>query len=101
MTECADAWLSGLRRADSPERAATPVIQIDRRGLIKINPIAGWSNEDVAEYRRTHDVIVNPLLSQGYTSVGCWPCTEQRTAVEGARAGRWAGSSKTECGLHL
>ncbi|MFQ5555993.1 MAG: phosphoadenylyl-sulfate reductase [Acidimicrobiales bacterium] len=95
----AGAWMSGLRREDSPTRAHTPVVELDRRGLVKINPIAAWTDLDVETYRREHDVIVNPLLARGYSSVGCWPCTVPDRAGE-SRSGRWAGSDKTECGLH-
>lgn len=91
------AWLTGLRRSDSPERADTPIVQRDRRGLIKINPLAAWTDHDVDEYLSSHAVLANPLTAQGYESIGCWPCTEPS---EG-RQGRWAGEAKTECGLHL
>jgi phosphoadenosine phosphosulfate reductase len=93
------AWLSGLRRADSPGRADTPVVQVDHRGLVKVNPIAAWSDEQVARYLHSHDVLVNPLVAEGYTSIGCWPCTEPATPGD-PRSGRWAGFAKTECGLH-
>jgi phosphoadenosine phosphosulfate reductase len=96
-----EAWLSGLRRADSPERAGTPIVQRDRRGLVKVNPMATWSDDDVRTYVHLHDVVVNPLVARGYPSVGCWPCTRAVAAGEEARAGRWAGTAKTECGLHL
>ena len=95
------AWLSGLRRADSVARSQTPVVQRDRRGLVKINPLVGWTDEDVARYVAEHDVPVNPLVGQGYTSIGCWPCTRAVGEGEGGRDGRWDGSTKTECGLHL
>jgi phosphoadenosine phosphosulfate reductase len=95
-----DAWLSGLRRTDSPGRAATPILSRDRRGLVKVNPIATWSDEQVAHYIAAHDVVVNPLLADGYASIGCWPCTARSNGGD-ARAGRWVGSQKTECGLHL
>lgn len=94
------AWLSGLRRADSPERATTPILQRDRRGLVKVNPLATWGDDDIEAYIVRHDVLVNPLLSE-YPSIGCWPCTSRPAPGEHARAGRWAGSAKTECGLHL
>ena len=96
----ADAWLSGLRRADDPARQNTPFIEVDRRGLVKLNPIAGWSDGDVARYIASNEVTVNPIAHEGYTSIGCWPCTELPTH-ENARSGRWAGFEKTECGLHL
>ncbi len=95
------AWLSGLRRADSTERAQTPIVARDRRGLVKVNPIATWSDDDVALYIRLHDVPVNPLVARGYPSIGCWPCTQPAAPGADARAGRWAGTAKTECGLHL
>jgi len=69
--------------------------------LIKINPIANWSDFDVANYIKDHDVPVNPLVEQGYLSIGCWPCTRPVTEGEDPRSGRWAGLDKTECGLHL
>lgn len=96
----ADAWMSGLRRADSSGRASAPIVDLDLRGLVKINPMAAWSTDDAVRYALENDVLVNPLTSEGYPSIGCWPCTEP--AAEGdPRAGRWAGSSKTECGLHV
>ena len=96
-----EAWLSGLRRDDSPDRAHTPIVERDRRGLVKINPIANWTDDDVALYIQLHDVPVNPLVARGYPSVGCWPCTQAVAAGVDKRAGRWAGTGKTECGLHL
>lgn len=96
----ADAWMSGLRRADSAGRAATPIVEIDRRGLVKINPIATWTDDQTEAYVAEGDVIVNPLVALGYPSIGCWPCTDP--VLEGdSRAGRWAGLTKTECGLHV
>jgi phosphoadenosine phosphosulfate reductase len=95
------AWLSGLRRTDSPDRAETPIVQRDRRGLVKVNPIATWTDDDVDLYIQLHDVPVNPLVAKGYPSVGCWPCTRPVRDGEDKRAGRWSGSAKTECGLHL
>ena len=72
----------------------------DLRGLVKVNPIATWTDEDVAGYIADHDVIVNPLIGQGYPSIGCWPCTRAVQPGEDVRAGRWSGTAKTECGLH-
>jgi phosphoadenosine phosphosulfate reductase len=96
------AWLTGLRRADSPERADTPVVAFDeRRGKVKVNPVANWSDDDVDTYVERHGVLVNPLLFDGYGSVGCEPCTRRLLPGEDARAGRWAGLAKTECGIHL
>lgn len=94
------AWLSGLRRDESDARGSTPIISHDLRGLIKINPIATWTDDDVVAYVQEHDVIYNPLIDQGYLSIGCMPCTQPVAPGEHARAGRWAGRDKTECGLH-
>ncbi|HET6635819.1 MAG TPA: phosphoadenylyl-sulfate reductase [Streptomyces sp.] len=97
-----DAWATGLRREESPSRADTPVVGWDaKRQKVKLSPIARWSQNDVAAYVAEHGVLTNPLLSDGYPSVGCAPCTRRVLAGEDARAGRWAGFDKTECGLHL
>jgi phosphoadenosine phosphosulfate reductase len=94
------AWVTGLRRADSPSRATTPVVHDDLlRAVTKINPIARWTDEDVATYTAMHDLPAHPLTDRGYPSIGCWPCTRPATADD-PRAGRWAGTGKTECGLH-
>jgi phosphoadenosine phosphosulfate reductase len=95
------AWMSGLRRAEAPTRANAPIVARDLRGLVKVNPIATWSDLDVEGYIRDHDVPVNPLLHRGYRSIGCWPCTRPVAEGEDPRAGRWPGRDKTECGLHL
>jgi phosphoadenosine phosphosulfate reductase len=95
------AWMSGLRRAESPTRAGAPIVSRDRRGLVKVNALANWSDDDVARYVAEHDVPVNPLVAKGYLSIGCWPCTRPVEEGEHARDGRWAGSAKTECGLHV
>jgi phosphoadenosine phosphosulfate reductase len=95
------AWVTGIRRVEAPTRANAPLISFDKAfGLVKINPIAAWSDDDMQVYIDTHDVLVNPLVYEGYPSIGCLPCTAK--PVEGAdpRSGRWAGQSKTECGLH-
>ncbi len=94
------AWLSGVRRAESESRAHTAILTHDLRGLVKVNPLAAWTDRQVDEYIERHDVVVNPLVAQGYPSIGCMPCTT-RAGVDDPRAGRWAGSTKTECGLHL
>ena len=95
------AWMSGLRRGEAETRAAAPIVSRDLRGLIKINPLATWSDDDVAEYIADHDIIVNPLTKRGYPSIGCMPCTTPVADGEDPRAGRWRGKDKTECGLHL
>jgi phosphoadenosine phosphosulfate reductase len=94
------AWVTGLRRADSPSRANTPVVHDDLlRAITKINPIATWTDDDVATYTAMHELPPHPLTDRGYPSIGCWPCTRPATADD-PRAGRWAGTGKTECGLH-
>lgn len=96
-----DAWATGLRRAESPSRARTPVVSFDtRRDKVKLAPLATWTDEDVERYVAEHGIVMNPLLSQGYPSIGCGPCTRRVAAGEDARAGRWAGTDKTECGIH-
>lgn len=95
------AWASGLRRADSASRARTRVIGWDaKHDMVKLNPIAAWSDEQVDAYITEHGLLVNPLLSDGYGSIGCAPCTRRLLPGEDSRAGRWAGTAKTECGLH-
>ena len=94
------AWMSGLRRSEADTRVKAPLVARDLRGLIKVNPIAMWSDEDVAGYIADHDVPVNPLTAQGYPSIGCMPCTTPVAPGEDPRAGRWRGLDKTECGLH-
>ncbi len=95
------AWMSGLRRAEAETRANAPIVARDLRGLVKINPIATWTDLDVEGYIADHDVPVNPLREQGYLSIGCQPCTQLPTDPDDPRSGRWAGRGKTECGLHL
>jgi phosphoadenosine phosphosulfate reductase len=96
-----DAWATGLRRVDAPTRASTPVVSYDaRRDKVRIAPIAAWSDQDVEDYIASHGILINPLLTAGYRSIGCAPCTRAVAAGEDPRAGRWAGSVKTECGIH-
>ena len=95
------AWMSGLRRDEAASRAGAPIVARDLRGLVKVNPIANWTDLDVQGYIADHDVPVNPLLEQGYLSIGCQPCTQLPSDPGDARSGRWAGRDKTECGLHV
>ncbi|HEX3564173.1 MAG TPA: phosphoadenylyl-sulfate reductase [Acidimicrobiales bacterium] len=95
------AWMSGVRRSDGLTRATTPVVHRDIRGLVKINPIATWTDWDVAGYIADHEVPVHPLVSQGYLSIGCRPCTHPVQDPSDPRSGRWVGQNKTECGMHL
>ncbi|WP_329193249.1 phosphoadenylyl-sulfate reductase [Streptomyces sp. NBC_01435] len=95
------AWATGLRRDESPTRANTPVVGWDaKRQKVKVSPIARWTQDDVDTYVAEHGVLTNPLLMDGYASVGCAPCTRRVLEGEDVRAGRWAGRGKTECGLH-
>lgn len=95
------AWVTGIRRVEAPTRANAPLISWDSAfGLVKINPIAAWTDEDMQNYIDTHGVLVNPLVDEGYPSIGCAPCTRKPAPGEDPRSGRWAGQSKTECGLH-
>jgi phosphoadenosine phosphosulfate reductase len=96
------AWMTGLRRVETPARAKSPIVHLDvGRGIVKVNPLAPWTDADIASYKSDHQLLEHPLASQGYPSIGCWPCTQ--AVAEGAdkRSGRWADSPKTECGLHL
>jgi len=97
----ADAWITALRRDQTPERAKASLFEHDHKfGLVKINPLIEWTSQDVRDYVGEHDVPYNPLHDQGYPSIGCTPCTSPVLAGEDARAGRWRGRQKTECGLH-
>ena len=95
------AWGSGIRRDESPSRAGTRLVDWDaKREMIKVNPLAAWTQADVDAYVAEHQVPVNPLVELGFASIGCAPCTRPVAPGEDARAGRWAGRSKTECGIH-
>jgi len=95
------AWITAIRRDQTPARAGARVVELDRKfDVIKINPLAGWSSSDVWRYIREHDVPYNRLYDVGYSSVGCQPCTTLVQIGETDRAGRWRGFAKTECGLH-
>jgi phosphoadenosine phosphosulfate reductase len=96
-----DAWVTGVRRVEAPTRASTPLVTWDERhGLVKVNPIAHWSDEQMDAYIAEHAVLVNPLVAEGYPSIGCRPCTAKPAPGADPRSGRWAGFTKTECGLH-
>jgi len=95
------AWVTGIRRVEAPTRANAPLISFDKAfGLVKINPLAAWTDDEIQDYITTHGVLVNPLVDEGYPSIGCAPCTAKPLAGADPRSGRWAGQSKTECGLH-
>ncbi len=96
-----EAWVTGVRRDEAPTRAGTPLVAFDHQhGLVKVNPLAAWSSDDLLDYAQLHDVLLNPLLTDGYPSIGCAPCTRRTAPGEDPRAGRWAGLAKTECGIH-
>jgi phosphoadenosine phosphosulfate reductase len=95
------AWASAIRRDQSPDRATVPIVGWDKKfSLVKVSPLANWTKPKVWGFITDHDVPYNPLHDQGYTSIGCWPCTRAITMGEDERAGRWSGIAKTECGLH-
>ena len=96
-----EAWVTGIRRDEGPTRADTPLVTFDEQfGLVKLNPLAAWTFDEVVDYANEHRVPVNLLLSDGYPSIGCEPCTQRVAPGDDPRAGRWAGFAKTECGLH-
>ncbi|UNK71063.1 phosphoadenylyl-sulfate reductase [Microbacterium sp. H1-D42] len=96
-----EVWFTGVRRDEAPTRIGTPLVTWDERnGLVKVNPVAAWSFDDLTAYAAKHDVVVNPLIESGYPSIGCAPCTRPVAPGEDPRSGRWAGTAKTECGLH-
>ncbi len=96
-----EAWVTGVRREESPTRAGTPLVAWDERNaLVKVNPLAGWSFDELTGYATDRRVPVNLLLTHGYPSIGCAPCTSPVAAGADPRSGRWAGQAKTECGLH-
>ena len=96
-----DAWVTGVRRVEAPTRANTPLVTYDETfGLVKVNPIAAWSDEQMQNYIEEHSILVNSLVDTGYPSIGCAPCTVKPLPGADPRSGRWAGKAKIECGLH-
>jgi phosphoadenosine phosphosulfate reductase len=97
-----DAWVTGIRRVESPTRANAPLISFDEAfGLVKVNPLAAWTDDDMQAYIEANGVLVNPLVEEGYPSIGCAPCTTKPVEGADSRSGRWQGMAKTECGLHI
>lgn len=95
------AWASAIRRDQSPDRARAPIVGWDKKfSVVKVSPLANWTKKEVWGLITKHDIPYNPLHDQGYTSIGCWPCTRSVMFGEDERAGRWSGTAKTECGLH-
>ena len=101
-----DCWITGLRREQSRTRENTGIVEVyvfdetTGREIVKLNPMANWSRDDVWKYIREHKIPFNPLHDRGYRSIGCWPCTRVTVNGEGERAGRWTGFNKVECGIH-
>jgi len=96
-----DAWITGVRREETNARTSTKVVQWDpRRQMMKVNPIVEWTQQDVDDYIAENGVLVNPLVYDGYPSIGCRTCTARVAPGEDPRSGRWVGSAKTECGIH-
>jgi phosphoadenosine phosphosulfate reductase len=96
-----DAWATGLRRAETHNRVIAPVVGWDeQKQKVKVSPLARWSDEEVDQYIAENGILVNPLQYDGYPSIGCWPCTQRVAPGEDPRSGRWAGTSKTECGIN-
>ena len=96
-----EAWITGRKRAQGPTRAQMPRFETDARGLIKHNPLFDWTPERVRAEMRRHDLPAHPLVAKGFPSIGCAPCTTPVAEGEDPRAGRWRGSDKTECGIHV
>ncbi|RAN71820.1 phosphoadenosine phosphosulfate reductase [Bacillus sp. SRB_336] len=97
-----ELWFTGVRRDEAPTRTGTPLVSWDEKnGLVKVNPVATWSYDELVGYSEANLLPLNPLLGQGYPSIGCAPCTEKVAPGADPRSGRWAGTSKTECGLHV
>ena len=93
-------WLTGISRSDAKTRAATPVVEVLTTGLTKVAPLAAWTSQQLHAYMEEHRLPYHPLWFQGYTSIGCWPCTQKPTDSNDPRSGRWPGQGKTECGIH-
>jgi phosphoadenosine phosphosulfate reductase len=97
-----DAWISAIRGDQTKDRSAAKVVQWDAKfGLVKVNPLLRWTKADVWDFILRHEIPYNPLHDQGYPSIGCWPCTQAVAPGDDERAGRWAGTMKKECGLHV
>ncbi len=95
------AWVAGVRRDQTTNRSQLSVLEPQPSGLLKIHPMLNWTRDDIQTYIHEHDLPAHPLYAQGYRSIGCAPCTRPTLTLEDERSGRWAGTGKTECGLHL
>ena len=96
-----DGWITGRKRFQAASRLALPVVEPAEDDKVKFNPLANWTKADLDAYAAEHDLPAHPLVAQGYPSIGCWPCTKPVEEGQDARSGRWAGSQKTECGIHV
>lgn len=97
-----EAWMAALRRDQSPTRAAIKTVEWNAsKEMVKVHPLAGWNRSQVWSYIAKHNLPYNQLYDDGYTSIGCWPCTRQVAAGQHERSGRWVGSNKQECGIHV
>jgi len=93
-------WITGISRDEAKSRANTPFVEVLSTGVVKVAPLAAWSSKQLHEYMTKHDLPSHPLWTQGYTSIGCWPCTQKPIDPNDPRSGRWAGQDQTECGIH-
>jgi len=93
-------WITGIQRSESTTRAQTPFVELLEDGMVKVAPLAAWNSKQQHAYMGEHDLPYHPLWEKGYTSVGCWPCTQKPVDPNDPRSGRWAGQDKTECGIH-
>jgi phosphoadenosine phosphosulfate reductase len=96
-----DGWITGRKRFHGGARLSLPVVEQAENGQLKFNPLANWGKEDLDAYMAEYDLPAHPLVAQGFPSIGCWPCTKPVEAGQDVRAGRWADSEKTECGIHV
>jgi phosphoadenosine phosphosulfate reductase len=101
VTRDLDAWITGRKRFQSATRANLAVFELTAEGQVKVNPLANWGKAELDAYAKQHDLPAHPLVAFGYPSIGCWPCTNPVEEGQDARSGRWAGSEKTECGIHV
>ena len=93
-------WITGIQRSESTTRAQTPFVELLEDGMVKVAPLAAWNSKQQHAYMGEHDLPYHPLWEKGYTSIGCWPCTQKPVDPNNPRSGRWAGQDKTECGIH-
>ena len=93
-------WITGISREEARTRATTPFVEVLTTGVTKVAPLAAWTSKQLHAYMTTHGLPYHPLWSKGYTSIGCWPCTQKPIDPNDPRSGRWAGQDKTECGIH-